>query len=71
MAARRLAARGELEICQRGVVVDATRARGPIRLRRARERSPSELTASARSTDATASMLTKVHRPGSGEERTP
>lgn len=33
-AARRLVARGELEIRQRGEVVDPTTAKGPIRLRR-------------------------------------
>lgn len=33
-AARRLAVRGELEIRQRGRVVDPSRAKGPIRLRR-------------------------------------
>ncbi|MCR9159045.1 MAG: DUF3253 domain-containing protein [Nannocystaceae bacterium] len=33
-AARRMVARGELEICQRGKVVDPTDAKGPIRLRR-------------------------------------
>ncbi len=33
-AARRLVARGELEVCQGGRVVDPSRARGPIRLRR-------------------------------------
>ncbi len=33
-AARRMVARGELEICQRGRVVDPTKAKGPIRLRR-------------------------------------
>lgn len=33
-AARRLVARGELEITQRGRVVDPSTARGPIRLRR-------------------------------------
>lgn len=35
-AARRLVARGEIEITQRGRVVDPSRARGPIRLRRVR-----------------------------------
>lgn len=35
-AARRLTARGELEITQKGRVVDASTARGPIRLRRPR-----------------------------------
>ena len=34
-AARRLVERGEIEVCQRGRVVDASRAKGPIRLRRA------------------------------------
>jgi hypothetical protein len=33
-AARRLVARGLVEITQKGVVVDPSRARGPIRLRR-------------------------------------
>lgn len=33
-AARRLVVRGELEVLQRGSVVDASTARGPIRLRR-------------------------------------
>jgi hypothetical protein len=33
-AARDLVARGELEVTQRGEVVDLDRARGPIRLRR-------------------------------------
>jgi hypothetical protein len=33
-AARRLAAAGELDVVQRGVVVDPSTARGPIRLRR-------------------------------------
>ena len=37
MAARRLASRGVIEITQRGSVVDPSRARGPIRLRRRRE----------------------------------
>ena len=32
-AAQRLVARGELEILQRGRVVDPDRARGPIRIR--------------------------------------
>lgn len=32
-AARRLVARGQIEITQRGVVVDPSRAKGPIRLR--------------------------------------
>jgi hypothetical protein len=36
-AARRLAAQGEVEIIQRGSVVDPTAARGPIRVRRARQ----------------------------------
>ena len=35
-AARRLVARGELEITQRGQVVDPSTARGPVRLRRRR-----------------------------------
>ncbi len=35
-AARRLVAGGEVEICQRGRVVDPSTARGPIRVRRAR-----------------------------------
>ncbi|KAA9089218.1 DUF2256 and DUF3253 domain-containing protein [Microbacterium radiodurans] len=35
-AARRLVADGEVEITQRGVVVDPSTARGPIRIRRAR-----------------------------------
>lgn len=35
-AARRLTARGELEITQQGRVVDPSTARGPIRLRRVR-----------------------------------
>ncbi|MEU6215045.1 MULTISPECIES: DUF3253 domain-containing protein [unclassified Streptomyces] len=35
-AARRLVAAGEVEITQGGRVVDASRARGPIRIRRAR-----------------------------------
>lgn len=34
-AARRLVAAGEVEICQRGGVVDPSTARGPIRVRRA------------------------------------
>jgi hypothetical protein len=34
MAARRLVARGELEILQKGRPVDPSRAKGPIRLRR-------------------------------------
>jgi hypothetical protein len=38
-AARRLVARGLLEITQRGVVVDPSRARGPVRVRRV-ERAP-------------------------------
>jgi hypothetical protein len=33
-AARRLVARGVLQVTQKGVVVDPSRARGPIRLRR-------------------------------------
>lgn len=33
-AARRMVARGEIEITQRGRVVDPSTARGPIRLRR-------------------------------------
>ncbi|MGW5534200.1 DUF3253 domain-containing protein [Streptomyces sp. NPDC004009] len=33
-AAARLAARGEVEITQRGTPVDPARARGPIRIRR-------------------------------------
>lgn len=37
-AARRLAARGEIEVLQRGKVVDAARLRGPIRLRQAMPR---------------------------------
>ena len=35
-AARRLVAAGEVEITQRGAVVDPSTARGPIRIRRAR-----------------------------------
>ena len=35
-AARRLVARGEVEVTQRGRVLDPSRARGPIRVRRAR-----------------------------------
>ena len=35
-AARRLVAKGELEILQRGKVVDPSYAKGPIRLRRVR-----------------------------------
>ena len=35
-AARRLAAAGEVEITQKGDVVDPDSARGPIRIRRAR-----------------------------------
>jgi hypothetical protein len=35
-AARRLVAAGEVEITQRGVVVDPSTARGPIRVRRVR-----------------------------------
>ena len=34
-AAREMVARGEIEVTQRGVVVDLDAARGPIRLRRA------------------------------------
>ena len=34
MAARRLVARGEVEITQNGAVVDPSRAKGPIRLRK-------------------------------------
>ena len=34
-AARRLAARGDIEVLQKGKVVDAARLRGPIRLRQA------------------------------------
>ena len=37
-AARRLVSRGELEMVQRGCIVDPSRARGPIRLRRVRAR---------------------------------
>jgi hypothetical protein len=37
-AARRLAARGQLEIVQRGHAVDPSTARGPIRLRMTRQR---------------------------------
>jgi hypothetical protein len=36
MAARRLVARGEVEITQGGQVVDPSRAKGPIRIRRSR-----------------------------------
>ncbi|MEM8835384.1 MAG: DUF2256 and DUF3253 domain-containing protein [Planctomycetota bacterium] len=36
MAARRLVLRGEVEITQRGHAVDASTAKGPIRVRRAR-----------------------------------
>jgi len=36
MAARRLVARGEVEITQGGRVVDPSTARGPVRVRRAR-----------------------------------
>ena len=32
-AAARLAARGSIDVLQKGVVVDVTRARGPVRLR--------------------------------------
>lgn len=35
-AARRLVAEGEVEITQRGAVVDPSTARGPIRIRRTR-----------------------------------
>ncbi len=35
-AARRLVARGEVEVCQGGRVVDPSTARGPIRVRRTR-----------------------------------
>ncbi|RJK93816.1 DUF2256 and DUF3253 domain-containing protein [Vallicoccus soli] len=35
-AARRLVARGEVEVLQRGRVVDPSTARGPVRVRRAR-----------------------------------
>jgi len=35
-AARRLVARGEVEITQRGSVVDPSTAKGPIRIRRVR-----------------------------------
>jgi len=37
-AARRLVARGLIEVTQRGAVVDPSNAKGPIRLRRARAR---------------------------------
>lgn len=33
-AARELVARGEVEVTQKGVVVDVTTARGPVRIRR-------------------------------------
>jgi hypothetical protein len=33
-AARRLVAAGEVEVTQRGVVVDPATARGPVRIRR-------------------------------------
>lgn len=36
MAARRLADRGEVEVVQRGRVVDPSTAKGPVRIRRAR-----------------------------------
>jgi len=36
LAARRLVDRGEVEVVQRGRVVDPVTARGPIRIRRAR-----------------------------------
>ena len=36
MAARRLVDRGELEVLQRGRVVDPSTAKGPVRIRRAR-----------------------------------
>jgi hypothetical protein len=39
-AARRLVEAGEVEITQRGVVVDPSSARGPIRIRRHRRRGP-------------------------------
>ncbi|MCG7418617.1 MULTISPECIES: DUF3253 domain-containing protein [Microbacterium] len=35
-AARELADQGEVEVTQRGEVVDVTTARGPVRIRRAR-----------------------------------
>ncbi|WP_245866514.1 DUF3253 domain-containing protein [Diaminobutyricimonas aerilata] len=35
-AARRLVAQGELEVTQRGAVVDPSTAKGPIRIRRPR-----------------------------------
>jgi len=38
MAARRLVARGEVEITQRGRVVDPSTAKGPIRIRRRNDR---------------------------------
>lgn len=39
-AARRLVARGEVEITQRGSVVDPSTAKGPIRIRRVRPQQP-------------------------------
>jgi hypothetical protein len=36
MAARRLVDQGEVEIVQRGRVVDPSTAKGPLRIRRAR-----------------------------------
>jgi hypothetical protein len=36
MAARRLVDRGEVEVLQRGRVVDPSTAKGPVRIRRAR-----------------------------------
>ena len=36
MAARRLVDRGEVEVLQRGQVVDPSTAKGPLRIRRAR-----------------------------------
>ncbi|WP_272254968.1 DUF3253 domain-containing protein [Streptomyces xanthophaeus] len=41
-AARRLVAAGEVEITQAGRVVEPTRARGPIRIRRVRRSTKSE-----------------------------
>ncbi|MEO1369350.1 MAG: DUF2256 and DUF3253 domain-containing protein [Acidobacteriota bacterium] len=41
-AARRLVARGEVEITQRGRVVDPSTARGPIRIRRRERFTPPE-----------------------------
>ncbi|MGW9373405.1 DUF3253 domain-containing protein [Streptomyces xanthophaeus] len=41
-AARRLVAAGEVEITQAGRVVEPTRARGPIRIRRVRRSTTSE-----------------------------